>query len=453
MKGAAYDVVVAGAGPGGAVCALACARRGLRTLLVEAGARGKHGLDCVLEVGKDIFGLIDLPPPAGDELAFVDSGVKVYSPAGQFAFELPEHPLHMARLGKFSQRLARAAADAGAETLYNFVVERPLTDGARVVGLVGRGKDGRRAIRARLVVDATGNAAALTRRLPAACGIDFSDRPTACVLAESRLCAIDVRAAKKAADAGRFEPDYLHHQVGVQGAYSVRGVMISLEQGLAWMLSGIKAENSPPTPTEALDDYAREFGFFGKSRCVARAGIRIRRASLRLVCDGFATIGEAAGMVIPLHASGVNSAILAGLSLAEHSGRFLRDGGEATTANLWPWAADYQRGRGAVLAGYDASRRATEVLDPERDLEPVFTHGLTLAEDMMKTVTVDPIRPSLASLPMRLPGLLRAPAAAMRFGSVGPKMAWVDRHWRNYPPAWDPDAFAAWKAEAEKMLP
>jgi flavin-dependent dehydrogenase len=181
--------------------------------------------------------------------------------------------------------------------------------------------------------------------------------------------------------------------------------------------------------------------------------IRVRRAGLRLVGDGFATVGEAGSMVIPAHASGIATGMFAGHALGVHLGALLRDGGDPTTAALWPWAAAYQRGRGAVLASYDANRRFFESLDPLRDVDPLFVNGVADPADVHATANASPIRLDPRSLPRRLAGAVRAPRAALGFLAGLPKIALVEHHWRRYPLAWDLDTFAAWRQTAMQLLP
>lgn len=256
-----------------------------------------------------------------------------------------------------------------------------------------------------VIVDATGYGAALARRLPSSCGIDFSDRRDDRILAEVRTYKIDRAAAAAQAKAGDFVPEVLHHTIGRYGSFSTLSFTISLDFEMAWLLAGILDANMPPTPAEALDDLAQRFPFLKEETSRGASPIRIRRAGLRLVTDGFAVVGEAAGMVIPLQASGVTSSLLAGDSLGRHLGDILQNGGRATTETLWPWAAAYQRGRGAVLASYDANRRLLRTLDPHSEVEPLFRSGLSQPEDMYRAFGAQPLRVSAQTLPARsVPG-------------------------------------------------
>jgi hypothetical protein len=158
-------------------------------------------------------------------------------------------------------------------------------------------------------------------------------------------------------------------------------------------------------------------------------------------------------MVVPMGASGVGSGMLAGDALGQRIGKILQSDGAATTKSLWPWCAWYQRGRGAILASYDATRRLMEKLDPRRDIEKMASSGLMTAEDLELTFSVQPVRPSLTTMRSRLLGALRQPALAAKIAPGLLRAAQVEAYWRRFPQHWNPDAFAAWKETAERLLP
>jgi flavin-dependent dehydrogenase len=454
MAAASWDVLIVGAGPGGAMCALSCARAGLRPLLLERNAAQAPRKPCIIEVEKSVFGRCGVPAPARADVVYAAKTTRIFSPSGKPAFHFRGHTACAVKIEKIAAQLLGLARDAGATTRFGVTVRGPLLEGDRVVGVAAHDRRGRNLeLRARVVVDATGFDAALVRQLPLQFGMDFVDRPGDRVWAEARYYDIDAKAARAAAEAGRFSPEDMQTQIGLQGGYSVRAFMVSLERQFGYLLTGVKEDHQPPTAADLADACARDLGCFKKLRHHGHGVIRIRRAGLRLVGPGFAAIGEAGGMVIPAHGSGVASAMLAGDSLGKRLGAIYARGSDATTAALWPWAADYMRDRGAVLATYDANRRLLESINTLRDLDPLFADGVVCAEDMLGAAEAAPLSFSLRSLPGRLGGAAKHPGAALKFAAGGPKILWVGRHWQNYPQTWDEAAFRKWEAEAMTLLP
>jgi 2-polyprenyl-6-methoxyphenol hydroxylase-like FAD-dependent oxidoreductase len=173
----AVDVLVVGGGPAGTAAAVAAARRGARTMLVERhnhlGGLATGGLVIWIDRMTDWDGrqvirgfteeiLARLPPEA------------IHGPAP--AIWGSREPTHVAHWGRrFSafhgvvtwapmidpEWLKRASFDlvreSGAELLLHAWVARPLMEGTRVAGAIIESKQGRQAIRAKVVVDTTGD--------------------------------------------------------------------------------------------------------------------------------------------------------------------------------------------------------------------------------------------------------------------------------------------------------
>jgi digeranylgeranylglycerophospholipid reductase len=145
-----YDVVVVGAGPAGLAAAAETARRGARTLV----------LDKAREIGSPVRTSGGAFIPLMRRLGIPDC---LWHPISTIAFEgatrrvrydYPEPFGCVLEVGALYRWLAGEAERAGAEVVTGMGVETPLLDGDRVIGVTTR--TGRH-IRARIVVDATGN--------------------------------------------------------------------------------------------------------------------------------------------------------------------------------------------------------------------------------------------------------------------------------------------------------
>ncbi|WP_176706060.1 FAD-dependent oxidoreductase [Paenibacillus hemerocallicola] len=165
-----YDVVVCGGGPSGIPAALAGARAGLKTLLIEStgqlggvgtsagvthllGGRtldNKH--DCVAGIFREITEGLYARGEAIDPRAIPD---EKYSPFGWLkglVSGVPFNPIAMTAL------LDEKMLEAGVDVLYFTGCVDALTDGDRITHIVAFNKSGLFAVPTSAVVDATGDA-------------------------------------------------------------------------------------------------------------------------------------------------------------------------------------------------------------------------------------------------------------------------------------------------------
>jgi len=151
------DVLVAGGGLGGVSAAVAAARAGASTLLVERngfpGGVATAGLCC------SVFNCFYKPchelVVKGNALEFVDalaqaggSGAGWHDHKGHIIFDLERAKVELIDL----------LESAGVHCLFDTLVAQAVKDGEAVSGVIIESKSGREAIRAQVVVDATGDA-------------------------------------------------------------------------------------------------------------------------------------------------------------------------------------------------------------------------------------------------------------------------------------------------------
>ncbi len=152
-----YDVIVAGGGLGGIAAALAAARLGAKTLLVErnsfVGGVATAGMCCSIfncyYTRDHRLGSTGIPVEIADELAkAMGYGAKWHAHKGHIIYDI--------ELGKLV--LGRMLEEAGVAMLLDTCVAATIMDGNRVRGLIVESKSGREALLAKAVVDATGDA-------------------------------------------------------------------------------------------------------------------------------------------------------------------------------------------------------------------------------------------------------------------------------------------------------
>ncbi|HEY8967294.1 MAG TPA: FAD-dependent oxidoreductase [Candidatus Methylacidiphilales bacterium] len=148
-----WDVIVAGGGPAGCAAAIAAAREGARTLLVEGtGALGGSGTGA----------LVPAWCPFSDKEKMIYRGVaeKVFTAAKRGLRHVKPEALDWVPID--AEKLKRVyddlVAEAGAKVLFHTALSAVERDGDGVSALVVSNKAGLSAFRAKVYVDATGDA-------------------------------------------------------------------------------------------------------------------------------------------------------------------------------------------------------------------------------------------------------------------------------------------------------
>lgn len=444
-----FDILVVGAGPAGALAAREAARAGQRVGIFDRAGRESLSQPVIIEAEKSVFGQVAVRPPEGDEVPYHARDTRVFSPLRREVFRLGPPTALALYLDRFSRRLLEEAEAAGAKFFDGHAAAGPLLRERSVLGAVFRHGGRESEVRARVTIDATGYAAALTRNL-AALGIELVAQPTDVVLAANALYEVDPEGARAAVAQGRAADGEIWNRLGVHGNYSTEFSFLSLEPRRAYLLIGHRSDYPNPPLGELFDNFRQSQGYFREKLFGGGGRIRVRRSLDRLVADGFMTVGEAACTVIPMHGSGVASAMLTGFAAGRVAAAALA-GRHWDPASLWPYAAGYQRGRGAILAGQDASRRIAGTLARER-LCALMESGGMQAEDVAQALLPKSATASPRTLPARARAILRHPGLLGTLGSMGWNVKAAERHWRKYPAEYDEQLLAKWRAGAAAVF-
>lgn len=451
-----FDVVIVGAGPGGCLAAYRLAQQGFSVGLFDRAPQEAIGKPIVIEAERDIFRTVGLPDPTGDLIPYRPERIRVFSPRDKdcILIDCRDYPLPVAiRLDRFTQGLLQDALHSGARIQSGYTALSPIRSGRRVTGVrFSTPSGGTAEISARLVIDATGFAAALVRQLPPELDMRFPDGSAHEVSADNRLHAIDRTAAEQAVAAGRHASDEVWNRLGKYGVYSTLFSYLSLEQGIAYILIGYKQDyerQTMPVAT-AVDQFRRQQGYYGKELTGGGGLIRIHHPLDQPVADGFLAIGEAACQVVPMHASGVSSALYAGHLAAQTATAALR-AGDVSTAALWPYAAQYQRSRGRILAALDVTRLSLERFQVE-DVTTLVESGIMHKDDIVGGLLIREPSIGPASIPARMGGLLRHPSYLPRIIAMGITAQKVARHYGHYPEHYDPQTMAEWRREKQQLF-
>lgn len=444
-----FDAIVIGAGPAGTLAAKELARAGRSVGLFDADPREKLNKPIIIEAERSVFAAVGTRPPQGDEIPYHASVIRVFSPHRREAFAVRGHDALALRMDEFSRRLTEEAEAAGAKFFGGFRCREPLIRGDAVRGAVFEAEGRREEVTARVTIDATGNSARLTRRL-AALGVDFIEEPTDRVTAANHFHSIDPGAAAEAVKRGAASDGEVWNRLGIHGNYSTVYSFLDRKLGRAYILIGHRADYPNPPMAELIEDFRREAGYYRERLYGGGGMIRVRRSLDRLVADGFMVVGEAACTVIPMHGSGVASAMLTGWKAGRVAAEAIGSGRWDDHA-LWPYAAWYQRGRGAILAGQDASRRIVGTLSRDH-LRAMIEDGGMQEEDLAAALAPRSPTVSAKTIPARARSVFKNPGLAGALARTAWTVTAAERHYKKYPRVLNESEFAGWRIGAEKIF-
>ncbi len=158
---ATVDVLVAGGGPAGIGAALAAAREGAQVMLIEKGGclggmatagmmshwSGNSTNPLQLEIARRMHAMASLPPMMN---------ANGFGEGNEMASALPDNDLRCCHEA-LKTALQEMLLEAGVQFQLHTMAVAAIMDGVTVCGVVTESKSGREAIRAKVVVDATGD--------------------------------------------------------------------------------------------------------------------------------------------------------------------------------------------------------------------------------------------------------------------------------------------------------
>ena len=306
------DVLVAGAGPAGAVAARVLARAGFKVLLCDKSTfpRDKACGDGLIPDALAALRTIGLEDAVRAEAC--DSGMlTVLSPSGipvRFAA-----PLQVVPRLTFDHILFTGAIAAGAE-FRHVAVESPILDGDRVVGLIATGANGHRdrvELRAPLTVLATGGAGAVLGKFDPSARVSPSG--IAVRTYARRLAAADTRDLFIALERDLL-PGYAwafptpaglwNIGVGVLSDRAYSSAKVNLRERLDRLIAGEGVLGARLGPMAAVEPYRG-------------APLRTGLEGSSLGRPGLAIVGEAGGTTYAVSGEGIGKAMESSLLMAE----------------------------------------------------------------------------------------------------------------------------------------
>jgi flavin-dependent dehydrogenase len=347
-----YDAIVIGGGPGGSTLATALTRAGRSVVLLEREKFPRfHVGESLLPFSLPIFdrlGVHEKIRAAGYQTKhgafFWNESNGTTRPVVFANGRDPNHPMaYQVKRADFDDLLLKHAASCGAQVREETAVEHVLFEGERAVGVRARSVGGApEEIRAKVVVDASGQGALLSRQL----GIRRFDPKL------KRAALFAHYAGLVWPEASRPGDILLPIDLGVwywiipfsDGICSVGGVFdpaeVRFTEGASPEARFEELLARSPRVLKLLDGARRTSGVYGVSDYSAR--------SSKLAGDGWVLVGDAATFLDPVFSTGVFLAMATGERAARAIDRALARRGRVEAKDF----ARYQRHANRMFARF-----------------------------------------------------------------------------------------------------
>ncbi len=361
----AFDVVVAGGGPGGAVTAARLAQHGRRVLVLERESFPRFHLgESLLPDSVPILDALGVLPEVDARFirkpgavfhdSYTDRSARfdfreAFAPKSPYAYQVPRD--------EFDALLLRHAERLGAVVRHGWSVDGLRLEGGRAVGVDATGPGGERcAIGASFVVDATGRDSLTTRRDRARIpGLDntalFSQwrgvaRPEGPLAGDFHLVLFGdddpaARSARIPRPLGWFWFIPFKDGRTSVGAAASRG-WVQRHRDTCDGPEALYARAISQSPV------AQRFLAGATQLWPARATADFSFRVSELAGDGWLAVGDAGGFIDPLFSTGAHLAMFGGYQAADAIDAALRDG-DVSRARFAAWEATMRSGGALFL--------------------------------------------------------------------------------------------------------
>lgn len=303
-----HDLLIVGASFAGVACAIAAARAGASVALVERKRDPGERLHTTGIVVKDALAAIEAIAPLPASIVRPIAGVRLHAPGGaSVALDSPGYFFLATDTPALMRWLAACARDAGVVV----ALGEPWAGGERIVG-GWRTSSGREA---RFLVGADGPASRVARD---------------CALGRNTRFLFGAEAELAGATLG--EPQRLHCFLDAERAHGYLGWAFA---GVDVVQAGLACTRAADAPLPDVEGFvqaiAPRIGLVGGTLVAKRAGlIPVGGPVAPRAADRVTLVGDAAGLVSPLTAGGIHTALASGRRAGEAIAAALaHDGGGA----------------------------------------------------------------------------------------------------------------------------
>lgn len=438
-----FDVIVVGAGTGGAIAARFAAQSGLRVCLIERKpATLTPEKICGDAIGSEVFDMLGVAHPNGKELSCHIKGVKLYPPD----LKNPLTLIHSKFAGyvvdrlSFGQRLLKEALDAGVSRFLAKTMALDLIyDGDSVAGVRARLDNGDQVeLKAKIVIDGSGLYSSLRRKIKSDKVENHFEKEDA-VLCYREIVHFPTKAQKVK------NPEYITIILDKERAPG----------GYVWYFP--KNDHALNIGLGVYMDYKGSLKNFFKKHAfdvfietdqveILSSGggvVPVRRPLWSCADHGIMFIGDAAFHVNPLHGGGIDPSMRAGYHAAMTAVKAVKNN-DCSLNSLWDYNVAVMRSFGAEFAGLDVLRRVMQSFVND-DLNFGLDKGLLSADEILGIANDGSIRLSFRDLAKKAYCGIGRPRFLLIMNYLRARMNAVVSLYHNFPESPDMQAFETWK--------
>ena len=427
------NILIAGAGHGGLAAGGILAKHGHSVTVLERCPEHNLGHDWTDIFNMCCFGEAGIPMPP-ESMYRRAPDFTVHSPAwsASVTAAVPDSLAEMCiERRDLLRHLIGYARDCGVAFKFETAVEKPLTEGKRVVGLAVKDKTGPREVFADLVIDAAGMDSNVRRNLPASWGFMGDFRRDQYFTAH--------RAFYRRTDAAPALDSefniYFYPMGRMAMAWAAR------EEGYVDMLCGTFEDTTRVYAEEVRQFLLPRHPEFGGE--ILRGGqvvkIPVRRPVSRMVADGYAAVGDSAGMTVPIIGSGITNAVRAAKILTD----VILKAKDMSAASLWPYQVQYMKNIGAVHACLDPLKTMMLTMGA-KTVNFMLERRILGPDDLSKARTGQEVTFTPGQMALRaLRGAGHLPTMLKMAGRLSASKK-LKRHALSIPEAYDEDTVRAW---------
>lgn len=364
-------IIVIGAGIGGLQSAKVLAEGGHDVTVYEKSSQGKLSYDWRDDVEYTVFDELNIPIPSDSRRVQNVSFLAPYSDKPLFIYQDEDKMEWGVYRHTFGDMLANRATEAGAKIIYDTSVDSLIIEGDAVKGAVVNSNS----VYADLVIDCSGMDSKFRASLPASMGIaKRADEDE----------AFNVYRAHFNKREGVPEPEKHRRLVYLKpnGALGISWVVCEPD-GTENVLIGRIGKLSDEDINASIEELRKAHPIIGDEIVYGgrRARIPIRYPLTKMVGEGYAAIGDAAFMTIPLIGSGIAASLRAGQILGE----VINGANSVSIETLWQYQVKYYQKIAKEHFLVDCMKRKILVAD-SYDIKFIIESGF-ITEDDIKMLT------------------------------------------------------------------